>query len=342
MYSQIFRYIRKVFYLSIPFFLFLALYIYLDPLKVVWHYDNYYENDAHAHFSINQGYVSVSNFDNHYPEFQWDSYIFGNSRSRYWPVADWVKYLPSDSKACHMDAHSETLLGLLSKIEYVDEHANKLNNALLVIDNTILANTQNRNDYLFSLPPQLAGKKTWLTFQVNHFTSFCDKQFLQSFLFYKFINTPEIPDDIIHLESFDYAYSTNEISYDEYEKQIAEDAYYTPKLVKRFFSGDQYPDSVANPTIKQKQIEMLQKIKTIFDKRKTDYRIVINPIYDQVRMSPEDLEQLYKIFGQNQVFDFSGKNQFTSDYHNYYEHSHYRPVVSKQIMDSIYNIQNQL
>jgi len=336
MYSQIFRYIRKVCFLSIPFFLFVALYIYLDPLKVIGHYDNYYQNDARAHFSINQGYVSISNYDNHYPEYEWDSFIFGNSRSRYWPIQDWMNYLPTGSKGYHMEAHSETLLGMLGKIEYINKQAHPLKNALLIIDSTILANTESRDDYLFCIAPQLEDNSHWLAFHTRHFVSFCDKQFLESYLFHTFFKTSKVPSNIIHLESFDYDYTKNEISYDEYEQQISKGTYYTDELVKHFFGGEQYPDSLEKPTIKAKQVSMLRNIKKIFDKQGTNYKIVINPVYNQIRISPQDIAKLNEIFGEEYVFDFSGKNRFTSDYHNYYEFSHYRPIVSRQILDSIY------
>ena len=52
---------------------------------------------------------------------------------------------------------------------------------------------------------------------------------------------------------------------------------------------------------------------------------------------PEDEKALRAIFGDDCVFNFSGINKWTTDYHNYYEVSHYRPHVASEIMDSIYS-----
>ncbi|KAA6318040.1 hypothetical protein EZS27_031899 [termite gut metagenome] len=45
-----------------------------------------------------------------------------------------------------------------------------------------------------------------------------------------------------------------------------------------------------------------------------------------------DLEYLENVFGEDNVFDFLGINTFTQDYTNYYDDSHYRPHVAREIM----------
>ncbi len=82
---------------------------------------------------------------------------------------------------------------------------------------------------------------------------------------------------------------------------------------------------------------LLRNMKKIFDQQHTQYRIVISPLYDQVKLSSRDVTVLQNIFGSENVFDFSGINTITADMHNYYEGSHYRPHVARQIMDSIYH-----
>ena len=63
---------------------------------------------------------------------------------------------------------------------------------------------------------------------------------------------------------------------------------------------------------------------------------MISPLYDQVKFNPEDLSVLQEVFGHNQVFDFSGVNEFTTSKYNYYETSHYRPHVANEIMKKVY------
>ena len=93
----------------------------------------------------------------------------------------------------------------------------------------------------------------------------------------------------------------------------------------------------SKPAIGQQQMKMLANIKQILAANHASYKFVINPLYDQKKLNPGDLTYLKELFGADNVFDFSGINEFTQDYHNYYETSHYRPLVADKIMDSIYS-----
>ena len=67
---------------------------------------------------------------------------------------------------------------------------------------------------------------------------------------------------------------------------------------------------------------------------------MISPLYNKMKLHNEDLEYLKKVFGETNVFDFSGINKFTNDYRNYYESSHYRPHVAREILKIVYNGDN--
>ena len=81
---------------------------------------------------------------------------------------------------------------------------------------------------------------------------------------------------------------------------------------------------------------MLTEISRLLHLHHTQYKVVISPLYDQIKFNPSDLQVLQEIFGRQNVYDFSGSNAITSDYHNYYEESHFRPVIAQRLMDSIY------
>ena len=89
-------------------------------------------------------------------------------------------------------------------------------------------------------------------------------------------------------------------------------------------------------TIGVEQLRLLKSIKAVFEKDKTNYEIVISPVYDQQRLNTKDLNQLQEIFGKEYVHDFSGKNSITDNVYNYYETSHYLPSVADTIMKIIY------
>lgn len=44
------------------------------------------------------------------------------------------------------------------------------------------------------------------------------------------------------------------------------------------------------------------------------------------------MEILKDIFGYENVFDFSGINEYTNDIHNYYERGHYRPILGALLL----------
>ena len=77
-------------------------------------------------------------------------------------------------------------------------------------------------------------------------------------------------------------------------------------------------------------------MRDILVKNHTNFKIVISPLYDQRKLNPQDLSRLNEIFGPGHIYDFSGKNSFTGDYHNYYETSHYRLPVTDSIISMIY------
>ena len=90
------------------------------------------------------------------------------------------------------------------------------------------------------------------------------------------------------------------------------------------------------PVIGVKQLEMLQEMARIFKKHNTDYRVIISPLFDKLPLNKQDVKTLRTVFGEQLVYNYSGSNKFTESYQNYYELSHYRPHVARQIMKEIY------
>jgi hypothetical protein len=87
--------------------------------------------------------------------------------------------------------------------------------------------------------------------------------------------------------------------------------------------------------INKKQIFMLKEVKHILEKNNTNYKVVLSPLYEQIKFNNSDLLLLENEFGNN-LYDFSGKNSFTDVKTNYYETSHFRPNVGDSILKIIY------
>jgi hypothetical protein len=205
------------------------------------------------------------------------------------------------------------------------------------VDDGTLASDKSLEGHLFIIPPQLENNKNIVKFHTTFFKVFCYYKFLYAFLDYKisgkvkdYMRDNLLPND----EPYDYNQTTNEIRFLDAEEKIRKTIYYTSKKLYEFHRLQS--DFVFESAIKDSQKRMLEEIKQIFTKHHTSYRIIINPLYDQIKFNPEDLHYLEDLFGKDFVFDFSGRNILTETYQNYYDTSHYRPQVSRQIMEIIY------
>jgi hypothetical protein len=123
----------------------------------------------------------------------------------------------------------------------------------------------------------------------------------------------------------------------EEDQKIKADSIFYFKAKGEVFYERSENQIYSKPTIFKEQIDLLNEIKEVFSKQHTDYKIIISPLYDQKKIAPSDLIELQRIFGKDRVYDFSGINKYTIDFTNFYEPSHYRPIVASQILDSIYS-----
>ena len=320
--------------LSLPLVIMVVYYIMEDPYKVIWHYDNYYSSDNVI--TLNRGYVSTMHYINHHEKYGFDSFIFGSSRSIVYHEEEWKKYIPKYSRCFHFDFFTGSVGDLYGEIKCIDKNGT-LRNALIILDSEMLSVTENYG-VLNSLPPVLKDGKNKLSFHNTYIWPFYKFGFFKAYIDYK-IHKNFKPYMISYLtdpkRSMGYNPANNELDTDKTEEKISNGIYYNAETIKGFKNA-QFPGKVSNFALNQERKEMLREIKSIFDTQKTDYRIVISPLYDQVKTNPADLQYLYDVFGEDFVFDFSGPNKWNSDYHNYYEPSHYRPCVANELMRIVY------
>ena len=108
-----------------------------------------------------------------------------------------------------------------------------------------------------------------------------------------------------------------------------------------YYKNDWFPYKPENPkvyeeSIREHHLKDLELISEAFKRNKTNYKVIIAPLYDQRAYNSKDKAILEKYFGKNNVFDYAGKNELTNYLGNYYEGSHFKPVVGKKIMEEIY------
>jgi hypothetical protein len=128
---------------------------------------------------------------------------------------------------------------------------------------------------------------------------------------------------------------TNETHIIDQENELAQNSteYYLKYKNKFYERKGEKVDSIQR--INDIQLFMLKEVKRILVKNETNYKIILSPLYEQIRFSNYDINILKTLFGDN-IYDFTGENEFTKSITNFYEPSHYRPSVGDSIFKFIY------
>ena len=328
----------KLFFATFPLYLVLGLYFYEDPYKVLYTYENYYPYDGVRAVVINRDFANVEVFLKNYKKYNYDSYIFGNSRSRNYLINDWKPHIVSNN-CFHFDADNEGIYGIERKINLIHSKGVPIRNALIILDNATCKDKTQLEKVLILRKHPLLSNSSKLVFQLYCIHVFLDLAFLKHYLFY--LATGKISEEavkqfILNDIPCHYELPTNELTLQGHEQMIARniDSFYATR------GNTFYPrDTIiryAPRIIGAYQKNLFLNVKKIFTEDNTNYRLVINPLYDQIRFDTTDLKYLKQTFGADKVFDFSGRDEMTEDIHNYYERSHYRPCLARKILDSIY------
>ncbi|MFN8296422.1 MAG: hypothetical protein U0T69_09520 [Chitinophagales bacterium] len=335
--NKVYIFILKVLIFSSPIMALLASYIYLDPMRVIKKYPDY-EKDCFV--ALNRDFIGTEIYKQNKEKLKYNAFIFGNSRSLSFLCNDWQIYIPGGSPL-HYDASGESIKAVSDKIKYIDESNGKLRYALIIMDPLMLSVTDPMSGPLVE-PHPTVSKTSWIGFHSVYF-----KAYLSEFYFVKYIDysysrkyKPYMK-GVIETRPINYNAVTNDFYLKIYDEALEKDPQkYIKEHIEFYPERDTNQTRICNAVIGNKQIAFLNDIKDVFLKQKTNYKIIISPLYSQEYFNKSDLEKLISIFGKEHVYDFSGKNEYTRHIENFYESFHYRPKVARDIMRRIY-IENQ-
>lgn len=317
----------------IPMVILLAGYFYYDPFKVVHQYNDY----SHPNVIPNRDYISTEMFLRNKDKYHYNSFIFGSSRTLAFTPASWKKHLPGNAVTFMFDGSNETIYGICKKLLYLDSIHAPINNALIILcRDESFGFPANPREHLFIKHPATSGESP-LAFQNTFLRSYLDPRFLFSFYSYTFTKTYK-PFMKGYIENkailFDTVSNQMSISDEEYEIETNPNAFYAKHKDLFYERIAQRTDNIQRIT--RQQLKLLKQIASLLEKNHTKYKVVISPLYEQVKLSQADMKILSDLFGDH-LYDFSGRNYFTEEITNYYETSHYRPVVGDSIMNMIYH-----
>lgn len=329
------KFLSKIIVLTIPVIILILLVTWMDFFKI-FGFQDYYATQT---IGLNREMITTKTF-NHYREREnFDSFIFGSSRSQAFKCKNWKSFLPDNAKPFHFDASGEGIWGISKKVEYIDELGDTIKNALVVIDRDVLKVTYLRDGHLFISMPNVS-KSSKFDYYSAFLKASLNPKFLIAYLDYSIFKTyREYMGHLINHNKYDHI--VNNMNCDIWygvNKEIQNDSlgYYRKQLDKGVFYERPLPE-IAECAVTQEEIDQFNTIKAVFNKHNTNYKIVIGPTYDQAPMEKEQLKLLEHVFGKENIYNFSGNNEFTEPISNFYETSHYRPHVANQIMELIYD-----
>ncbi|WKN42334.1 hypothetical protein [Tunicatimonas pelagia] len=323
-------FIKKLAFYLIPLMLLFGLIMITDPYKIFYEYEDY----SYKHFTVNRHYVSTQYFLDNYRENKYDAFIFGNSRTLAFQTKDWKGHLPFPAEPYHFDASGESVYGMMKKVALADSLSEQLDQAIIVLDRLIFLEPDERDHPLFQLHPALNGA-SWVKFYQKFVLSIFERNFIPYYSDYitdglitKILG--KIPKEVV------YTPVSNDVIMTTWEEELTtdEDAFFAKYAA--YFIKRPETETTSEVIITEKHKRYLTRIKNILQSRHVNYKVIIGPDYRQVKFNPTDLAFLTKLFGAKNLYDFSGKNEFTTDVRNFYDGSHYRPSVARDILKQVY------
>lgn len=310
-----------------------------DPFKVFRFHDEFYDNTI-----INGNRESIClellKRRNAYNK-KVENVIIGNSRSQAFKTDKWSHYIGVDKNTCfHYDGSSFGLYRTANALQYLLENNATIKNVLIVMDVEYFSEISNPSKYMYIQPPEVS-KENNLYYYLQFIKAGTHPVFLTSYLirqltgkhfgFMKYYLSAENGNHRINNATADLYYS--------YDDEIFRDSigYYLYKINHGVFYDRVKQLRVGESTIGKEQSVLLNKIASSLQKKSVKFKIVIAPLYNQIKINPKDLQQLQNLFGSDNVYDFSGINKYTSDIGNYYETSHFRPAIANEILKELYN-----
>ncbi len=312
----------------LPFGVLLLWYVIADPFMVVRRYKDYSPDDTHR-FCANDAFRGIRLMDLYADSIKYNSFIVGSSRSDFYYADDWKVYLSDNSRCFHFNQSGDNLLGASQRLNYLYDRFDQVDNILLIMDHEFLSGITPNEGPLFVAPYQVTEQKDFFSFHWSFLRTFYSLEFQRQY----WSNTGNMLSC-----GGEYIPTINELHKPDAERLIVNNPndYYAslPDGYKLYPRDTVQKTGIA--VIQKEQKELLQQIQQLFASHNTDYRIIISPLYDQEKLNPQDSLYLSSLFSPEKFFDFSGINAFTSDTLNYYENSHYRPSLCKELLSIVY------
>jgi hypothetical protein len=326
---------RRIFFSFIlPCIIIVVSAVVWDPFKIFFSYNDYYTNNP---IYGNREDICLKLLEKTPNKIS--NFIIGNSRSQAYNTEYWCGLINQPhNTAFHYDGSAFGLYRLKNCIKYL-AHNYKINNVLLIVDIDFFDETTNDSRHLFIQPPKVS-KESKFVYYSTFIKASLDLKFIGFNIIYKLTgNYYDFMDNCVSKSKHSILFNnTTGDVWSPYDKDIKFDSIkYYEKLISKGIFHERKNVTKSSVLIGKEQVKLLNEIKNVIDKQNINLKIVISPLYNQIKFNESDMQFLTKLFGNKNVYDFSGKNNLTENISNYYESSHYKPCVANLIMDSVYS-----
>lgn len=319
----------------LPLLVLSILYIITDPFQNILPHDEYVFN----YMMLSRGNVSTKVFLKNKGKYIYDSFIFGSSRSCAHTSKEWTKYLSKDNVPFSFGAWNENIEGMYRRIKLIDSLKGPLKNAFIIIDveRTFVKSDTDKVSDFSSDHYLISGIPKYDYYMNDYFAYLKDPLLILTSIDYTlFHKQRRYMENFFHMDKSDLDPVNNDWYPNSEENILVDSISYYKGSENKFYKRSPV-QKFAKVQISKKKEQYLLKIFTVFKRCRTNYKIVIAPLYDQIKLNPQDILVLDNIFGKSNVYDYSGINEITNNQFNYDKDVvHYRKKVGNLIYKEIY------
>lgn len=320
----------------IPLLPAILFHLIFDPYKVLRSHEDYFGDGL----GVNKGVVTLDAFRRNNAATDYDSFILGSSISCYYPVEEWLKYLPEGSRGMHFDSSGQSIHTTRLFLEYLDRECDSLNNVLIVMSPYIFGIKDSPESLPLLVPPAIYGNDFCrsLRFHYKFFRELSTYGYCASLIPWLISGEKEDKLDrhIFEQQPIVYSRTINEESIPEWDAEIAADPakFYATHTVEVPDRNEPYREMETPLT--EEQRNDFRKIREILNRREVDFRLILSPTLSLEVLSDSDDAFLKSLFGDGYINITRDFRDELADRTNFYDGVHYRPVLAEKYMRMAY------
>ncbi len=321
-----------------PVIAFVALYLVMDPFRVVHPYNGVSVMAGDSLERIpNKRYVALEGFKHYNDSMHYNSFIFGSSLSSNFTAAAWKKHLPDSARVYHFTAGAEPLVGIRDELRYLFDHHVPVAHALMVMEEEMYRRPTRYEELPYVPHYDVSRDVTWLDFQRVHFNAFRDPEmFLYNFCPSLVAGKLVAEGKMQPVPSGGHDELTNEDSSAGLDSVILNhpQEYYRdmPWLVHMQPQPNPMPLSIGS-----RSEALLREIAAMLREHHVEYVVIVPPRFRTQGLQPLDRALLCEIMGEEHVNDFSWDSEMVHDLNSYYDGMHILTYRCTELIDRCYS-----